>query len=170
MKKNFFKWAVLFTALATALSFSSCGDDDDDDNNQNQQNTENNEGGDDASDDFFQFTENSISVKEGDVILYTKEAKGTLTNIYEEFTVVSATDGKVVININGAQKTLSDAGASYLSEDFQEWKTADAKANPSKVLFCLKGNQTGSTVIIDGTLASNSEISSGATPTYFKKK
>jgi hypothetical protein len=169
MKKNFFKWAVMLTALATALTFSSCGDDDEDDNNQNQQNTENNEGN-DSSDDFFQFTENSISVKTGDVILYTKEAKGSLTNIYEEFTVVSATDGKVVIKINGAQKTLSDAGASYLSEDFQEWKTADAKANPSKVLFCLKGNQTGSTVIIDGTLASNSEISSGATPTYFKKK
>ena len=155
MKKNFFKWAVLFTALATALTFSSCGNDDDEEEN----NGENNE----------QFLDNSIEVKAGDVILYAKVEKGTITNEYEEFSVVSAKTGEVVLKINGKQVTLSDAGASYLSEDFKEWKTADAKADPAKVLLCLKGNQTN-TIIIDGTLAGNSTISEGATPTFFRKK
>ena len=167
MKKNFFKWAVMLTALATALTFSSCGNDDDEDD-QNHQNTENNEGNDEIK-QAYQFLDNSITVQAGDVIMYTKEEKGTITNEYEEFTVVSAKAGEVVLKINGKQVTLSDAGASYLSEDFKEWKTADATANPSKVLLCLKGNQTN-TIIIDGTLAGNATISGAATPTYFKKK
>jgi len=166
MKKNFFKWAVLFTALATALTFASCGDDDEEENNDGNKEQVN---GDDEVVPSFQFLDNSIEVKAGDVILYSKVEKGTITNEYEEFTVVSATAGEVVLKINGKQVTLSDAGASYLSEDFQEWKTADAKAAPAKVLLCLKGNQTN-TIIIDGTLAGNTTISGGATPTYFRKK
>ena len=78
MKKSFFKWAVLFTALATALTFASCGDDDEEDD-QNQQNTENNEGNDEIK-QAYQFLDNSITVQAGDVIMYTKEEKGTITN------------------------------------------------------------------------------------------
>ena len=167
MKKSFFKWAVLFTALATALTFASCGNDDDEEENNDGNKEQVN--GDDEVVPSYQFLDNSIEVKAGDVILYTKEEKGTITNIYEEFTVVSAKAGEVVLKINGKQVTLSDAGASYLSEDFKEWKTADATAAPAKVLLCLKGNQTN-TIIIDGTLAGNATISGGATPTYFRKK
>jgi hypothetical protein len=167
MKKNFFKWAVLFTALATALTFSSCGNDDDEEENNGENNEQLKE--DDEAVPSYQFLDNSIEVKAGDVILYAKVEKGTITNEYEEFSVVSAKAGEVVLKINGKQVTLSDAGASYLSEDFKEWKTADAKADPAKVLLCLKGNQTN-TIIIDGTLAGNSTISEGATPTFFRKK
>ncbi|MBR5373510.1 MAG: hypothetical protein IK131_02410 [Paludibacteraceae bacterium] len=159
MKKNFFKWAVYFTALATALTFASCGDDDEEEGGNGDNNSVVIEG-------FETFTAQSIDVKTGDVIMYSKIGN-MQTNIFKEFKVVSATAGKVVLNFDGVEVTLSDADASYLSSGLEEWHKADAEANPAQVLMCLK---SGTSTIIDGTKGGNEIVSASATPTYFKKK
>lgn len=162
MKKNFFKWAVAFTALATALSFSSCGDDDDDDPVDNGTDTEEID-----SDKVYSFTINQINVEEGKTYVYSLENL-TAANFYNgEFTVKSVKAGEVVLNIKGNDVTLSDAGASYLSTDFKEMKQAEAIANPENVLFCLLAE---STTVSSAQNASKAEIASGANEIYFAEK
>ena len=158
MKKNFFKWAVYFTALATALTFASCGDDDEEEVD--------GDGNTVVIEGFETFTAQSIDVKAGDVILYSKVGN-IQTNVFSRFKVVSAEAGKVVLDFNGTQVTLSDADASYLSSELQEWHKAEAEASPENVLMCLKKQ---STTIIDGTKGDNEVISASASKTYFKKK
>ncbi len=158
MKKNFFKWAVYFTALATALTFASCGDDDEEEGD--------GDGNTVVIEGFETFTAQSIDVKAGDVILYSKVGN-IQTNVFKEFKVVSATAGKVVLDFDGVEVTLSDADASYLSSEIKEWHKAEAEANPEQVLMCLK---SGTSTIIDGTKGGNEIVSASATPTYFKKK
>ena len=161
MKKNFFKWAVLFTALATALTFASCGDDDDDDD-QNQQNTENNEGNNGGNTNTYSFTENKISVSEGKTYVYSLDK----VNVSGEFTVTAAKAGEVTLTINNKSVTLSDAGASYLSNGFVAWKTADV-TDPKDILFCLLVKSTNISSVENATKA---EFSAAATPIYFSEK
>lgn len=158
MKKNFFKWAVVFTALATALSFSSCGDDDDDDPESDPTPQETTKG--------YSFSFNKISVEEGKSYVYSFESG--ITNIIEgEFTVKSVKEGEVVLTIKGNDVTLSDAGASYLGTDFKEMKQAAAVEKPENVLFCLL---SGSTTISSATNAAKAEIAAGANEIFFAEK
>ncbi len=158
MKKNFFKWAVVFTALATALSFSSCGDDDDE-----------NEGGSSEPTEkpvMYSTTLSSINVEAGKTYVYNFE--NIISDEYEgEFTVKSAEAGKVVLEIKGNTVELSDAGASYLSTDFKEMKQAEAVEKPKSVLFCLLASSTN---IASATMASNTTIAAGANEIYFAEK
>lgn len=81
-----------------------------------------------------------------------------------EIKVREVAAGKVVIKVDGAMIELSDAGASYIGNDLNEIKMADAEADPTKVLFALKA---GSTKLVSATKVSNAKIASKAIDTVF---
>lgn len=72
--------------------------------------------------------------------------------------------GKVTIKVDGVMIELSDAGASYIGNDLNEIKMADAEADPTKVLFALKA---GSTSLVSATKVKNAKIASKAIDTVF---
>ena len=74
--------------------------------------------------------------------------------------------GKVTIKVDGVMIELADAGASYIGNDLNEIKMADAEADPTKVLFALKG---GTTKLVSASLVSNQKIAKGAIDTVFVK-
>ncbi len=162
MKKRFFRMAVIMTALTTALAFSSCGEDPiEEDNNQEEVN-----GGDNNNNETnvsYEFKNNKIAVESGKTYVYSMDQK----NVDGEFTVTAASAGSVTFTIKGKTITLSDAGASYLSINFETMKQNDAVAKPSDVLFCLL---SGSTNISSATNAAKTEIAAGADNIFFEVK
>jgi len=72
--------------------------------------------------------------------------------------------GKVTIKVDGVMIELADAGASYIGNDLNEIKMADAEADPTKVLFALKA---GSTSLVSATKVKNAKIASKAIDTVF---
>lgn len=81
-----------------------------------------------------------------------------------EINVLDAKPGCVTIQVDGNVIELSDAGASYISNEYSEIKMADAEADPTQVLFALKG---GSTKLVSATKVSNGKIAAKAIDTVF---
>lgn len=165
MKKRFFRMAVIMTALTTALAFSSCGEEDpiEDDGNKQEQVDDNNNGDDNESKPNYAFKSNKIAVEAGKTYVYSMDQK----NVDGEFTVTAATAGSVTFTINGKSVTLSDAGASYLSINFEEINQTTAAKDPSQVLFCLLNKSTN---ISSATNAAKTEIASKAENIFFDVK
>ena len=83
-----------------------------------------------------------------------------------EVNVLDAKAGAVTIQVDGDVIELADQAASYISNDYKEIKMADAEADPTKVLFALKG---GTTKLVSASLVSNQKIAKGAIDTVFVK-
>lgn len=131
--KKIFNLAVIFAALMTAVSFSSCSDEDG------------------ATEEAEQQGKDYVQVKEGDKVYFANsavgEGKGGVIEITEA--VTSETDKVVSFKIatkKDEQKkesfTIGQSGSnpSYVLWDgtaFKTGKQADATANPDQVIFCL---------------------------------
>ncbi|MBR5696014.1 MAG: hypothetical protein IKX43_07300 [Paludibacteraceae bacterium] len=83
-----------------------------------------------------------------------------------EVNVLDAKAGAVTIQVDGDVIELADQAASYISNDYKEIKMADAEADPTQVLFALKG---GTTKLVSASLVSNQKIAKGAIDTVFVK-
>lgn len=81
-----------------------------------------------------------------------------------EINVLEAKPGCVTIQVDGNVIELSDAGASYISNEYSEIKKADAEADPTQVLFALKA---GTTKLVSATKVSNAKITAKAIDTVF---
>lgn len=81
-----------------------------------------------------------------------------------EIKVREVAAGAVTIKVAGVMIELSDAGASYIGNDLNEIKMADAEADPTKVLFALAA---GSTKLVSATKVKNAKIASKAIDTVF---
>lgn len=83
-----------------------------------------------------------------------------------EVNIVDVKAGSVTIQVDGDVIELSDAGASYIDNNYKEIKMADAEADPTKVLFALKA---GSTKLVSASKVANQKIAKGAIDTVFVK-
>ncbi|MEE0997867.1 MAG: hypothetical protein U0L74_10945 [Paludibacteraceae bacterium] len=112
----------------------------------------------------YNFSAKSIAVEAGKEYVYSKKAgEGAAEG---SFKVTAAEAGSVTLEIGGKTVTLSDAGASWLSNDFEAWKNADV-TNGADVLLCLLKESTN---IAGATESSNEVISGQASATYFAAK
>ncbi len=112
-----------------------------------------------ASETTFQNGANEIDLsKAGDVIRYNHIGQTG------EIKVREVAAGAVTIKVDGVMIELSDSGASYIGNDLSEIKMASAEADPTKVLFALKG---GSTKLVSATKVANAKIASKAVDTVF---
>lgn len=112
----------------------------------------------------YNFSAKSIAVEAGKEYVYSKKAgEGAAEG---SFKVTVAEAGSVTLEIGGKTVTLSDAGASWLSNDFEAWKNADV-TNGADVLLCLLKESTN---IAGATESSNEVISGQASATYFAAK
>lgn len=112
----------------------------------------------------YNFSAKSIAVEAGKEYVYSKKAgEGAAEG---SFKVTAAEAGSVTLEIGGKTVTLSDAGASWLSNDFEAWKNADV-TNGADVLLCLLKESKN---IAGATESSNEVISGQASATYFAAK
>lgn len=112
----------------------------------------------------YNFSAKSIAVEAGKEYVYSKKAgEGAAEG---SFKVTAAKAGSVTLEIGGKTVTLSDAGASWLSNDFEEWTNADVTSG-ADVLLCLLNKSTN---IAGATESSNEVISGQASATYFAAK
>lgn len=112
----------------------------------------------------YNFSAKSIAVEAGKEYVYSKKAgEGAAEG---SFKVTAAEKGSVTLEIGGKTVTLSDAGASWLSNDFEAWKNADVTSG-ADVLLCLLKESTN---IAGATESSNEVISGQASATYFAAK
>ena len=152
MKKIFRLSAMvaMISMMATATVATSCSDDDDDDTTTVTPA--------DPTEDWSKAT-SKITATPGATLSAKNEGK--------VYTVkgVSAEAGKVVVNINGNDVTLSDAGTSYLSINGAGLYQKDAKEAAGTVLMALSA---GPTALISGTEVKDAEIASKANATLFK--
>lgn len=112
----------------------------------------------------YNFSAKSIAVEAGKEYVYSKKAgEGAAEG---SFKVTAAKAGSVTLEIGGKTVTLSDAGASWLSNDFEEWTNADVTSG-ADVLLCLLKESTN---IAGATESSNEVISGQASATYFAAK
>lgn len=77
---------------------------------------------------------------------------------------MEAKAGAATIQVDGDVIELSDAGASYIDNNYKEIKMANAEADPTKVLFALKA---GTTKLVSASLVANQKIAKGAVDTVF---
>lgn len=112
----------------------------------------------------YNFSAKQIAVEAGKEYVYSKKAgEGAAEG---SFKVTAAEAGSVTLEIGGKTVTLSDAGASWLSNDFEAWENADVTSG-ADVLLCLLKESTN---IAGATESSNGVISGQASATYFAAK
>lgn len=140
--KKLFNVAVMFAALATALSFSSCESDDT------------------ATEEVKEQQLDEIQAVVGEKVAFSSEvcdANGKNLSGYMKFTAVTGgEDQSVTLELDcdaTSQKNveiiLSDKGFSYLAFMDGALKAigkSDADANPDKVLFVLSNDGTDCTI------------------------
>ena len=154
--KKIFNLAVIFAALMTAVSFSSCADEDKAEEEANEQALA------------------YVQVKQGDKIYFSnssvgEDGKGGIIEITEAIT--SETDKIVTFKLatkKDAQKkeefTIGQSGSnpSYVLWDGSAFKTgmqADAQANPAQVVFCLSSKPSE----VDSKLSNSACVLTSAT-------
>lgn len=81
-----------------------------------------------------------------------------------EINVLEVKPGEATIQVDGNVIELSDAGASYIDNNYKEIKMANAEADPTLVLFALKA---GTTKLVSASKVSNQKIAKGAIDTVF---
>lgn len=162
MKKRFFRWAVMLTALSVALSFASCGDDDDEEEPKQEQTDPDNGDEGEPQGKTYEFKNNKIAVEAGKSYVYSLDKE----NVDGEFTVTAAKAGEVSLTIEGNAVTLSDAGTSYLSINFEGIGQKVAESNPENVLFMLASGSTN----ISSPKNAKSTIIQGGDDIFFAEK
>ncbi len=155
--KKIFNLAVIFAALATAVSFSSCNDDEED-----------------AIDNAEEQAKAYVQVNVGDKIYFSNssvgaDGKGGVI----EITNVQTSESDKVVSFKLATKkddqkkvefTIGQSGSnpSYVLWDGTEFKTgmqADAEAAPAQVVFCLASNPND----LDASLSKSACVLTSAT-------
>lgn len=167
--KKIFNLAVIFAALMTAVSFTSCTDEDGATKLTEEQALE------------------SVDVQAGETYAFTNtsiaNADGTLGKSgFFKVISVEGTAGSKVVELKITTKKDDAAGDSYFlgddadhtsyllwdGEKYINAKQADAVANAAKVIFCLSSASENYT-ITSGTV-NNAVKGAGATKTTFAKK